>query len=267
MTLEHWSIATAVFEIFFVGGLFYGLPAHIFIMKEEGVFNELCEEKNQTSGCIAQDEQFNAIFVRGLFVATLFIYIFGVVLDKYGLLTARLSISTSMSLGLLLMVFYENRIVLEIGIYFITAGALGLFLTNMSLQSLLPKHASKIGSIYSGTVDGSAGVYMLTKVLYQKCGVSLTTVSILLVVLSSIAWIRTVFLMPTTTVPRQLEAYNLKDNTLFRRVKQRNNEENKMLSGKPSSPDNQPVDGLFKQFLSNAFSLQYFTLFMWFAVG
>ena len=73
--------------------------------------------------------------------------------------------------------------------------------------------------------------------------------------------------MPTTTVPRQLEAYNLKDNTLFRRVKQRKNEENKMLSEKPSSPDNQPVDGLFKQFLSNAFSLQYFTLFMWFAVG
>ena len=96
-----------------------------------------------------------------------------------------------MSIGLLLMVFYQNRILLEIGIYFIAGGALGLFLTNMSLQSLLPKHASKIGSIYSGTVDGSAGVYMLTKVLYQKCGVSLTMVSILLVIMSLIAWIRT----------------------------------------------------------------------------
>ena len=76
-----------MFEIFFVGGLFYGLPAHIFILKEEGVFYELCENQktNQTnSSCIEQDEKFNAIFVRGVFLATLFSYIFGVVLDKYG---------------------------------------------------------------------------------------------------------------------------------------------------------------------------------------
>ena len=266
MAFEHWSIATAVVEIFFVGGLFYGLPAHIFILKEEGVFSELCE--NGTSGCIAQDEQFNAIFVRGLFVATLFSYIFGVILDKYGLLTARLSISTTMSVGLLFMVFYEDRNVLEFGIYCIAAGALGLFLTNMSLQSLLPKHASKIGSIFSGTVDGSAGVYMLTKVLYQKCGVSLTVVSVLLVVLSSIAWIRTIFMMPTTTVPRQLEAYDLRDKTPFRRIQTKSTEETESLSKKPTSQDGaEPVNDLFKQFLSNAFSVQYFTLFLWFAIG
>ena len=68
-----------------------------------------------------------------------------------------------MSIGLFLMIFYPQRLLLEIGVYFIAFGALGHFLTNMSLQSLLPKHASKIGSVYSGTVDGSAGVYMLSK--------------------------------------------------------------------------------------------------------
>ena len=160
------------------------------------------------------------------------------------------------------MVFYQNRILLEIGIYCIAAGALGLFLTNMSLQSLLPKHASKIGSIYSGTVDGSAGVYMLTKVLYQKCGISLTMVSVLLVLMSLIAWIRTVFLMPTSIVPRELDQYTLKNETPFRKRKQKKTEEEEQLK-----PSEKTDNDLFKTFLSHAFSIHYFCLFAWFAIG
>ena len=47
LQIVHWTVFSAIAEIFFVGGLFYGLPAHIFILKEEGVYSELCESQNQ----------------------------------------------------------------------------------------------------------------------------------------------------------------------------------------------------------------------------
>ena len=40
---EHGLVWSGVFEIFFVGGIFYGWPAFIYVLKKEDVFYELCE--------------------------------------------------------------------------------------------------------------------------------------------------------------------------------------------------------------------------------
>ena len=69
--------------------------------------------------------------------------------------------------------------------------------------------------------------------------------------------------MPISIVPRELDQYTLKNETLFRRRKQKKTEEEKQL--KPSEEKND--NDLFKAFLSNACSVHYFCLFAWFAIG
>ena len=64
-----------------VGGIFYGWPAYIYVLKEEGVFRELCNETqliaaNQTS-CVEQDTKFNSIFITACLLSNVFGTVFG----------------------------------------------------------------------------------------------------------------------------------------------------------------------------------------------
>ena len=70
--------------------------------------------------------------------------------------------------------------------------------------------------------------------------------------------------MPTSVVPRQLDDYDLKNETLCKSKKREQIPEEKAIL---ESVDTTKTDGIFKQFVRAAFSLHYFTLFAWFAVG
>ena len=64
-----------------VGGIFYGWPAYIYVLKEEGVFLELCNQTqlvatNQTS-CVEQDTKFNSIFITACLLSNVFGTVFG----------------------------------------------------------------------------------------------------------------------------------------------------------------------------------------------
>ena len=60
-----------------VGGIFYGWPAYVFVLKEERIFYDLCENSthnfyiNETIGtgdvpsCPEQDTYYNMLFVIG----------------------------------------------------------------------------------------------------------------------------------------------------------------------------------------------------------
>ena len=121
-----------------VGGIFYGWPGYIFVLKEEGVFQELCNQTeliatNQTS-CVEQDAKFNSIFVTACLLANFFSTLCGIVMDKFGLLCARVFTSTQMTLGLIMMIFYSNRTALEYGAYLIAMSSIGNLLTNITVQ-------------------------------------------------------------------------------------------------------------------------------------
>ena len=102
----------------------------------------------------------------------------------------------------------------------ISIAAIGTLITNLTIQPIWPKRASTVGSIYSGTFDSSSAMLMLAKVLYDYCGMSLTTIQIGLAVLSIIQWLRTFLLLPMTIVPRELpDNYDLKKHTLLYKKK------------------------------------------------
>ena len=85
----------------------------------------------------------------------------------------------------------------------IAIAAIGVLITNLTVQPIWPRHTSTIGSIYSGTFDGSSATFMLVKVCYQNFGWSLQTCSIILACFSSIIWIRSLIL-PMKAIPREL---------------------------------------------------------------
>ena len=72
-----------------VGGIFYGWPAFIYVLKKEEVFFELCdvplngtdaahEWGNMTiKSCIAQDTKYNSIFVTAALLSNVFGTVYG----------------------------------------------------------------------------------------------------------------------------------------------------------------------------------------------
>ena len=92
----------------------------------------------------------------------------------------------------------------------------------LEFKPIWPKRTSTIGSIYSGTFDGSAATFMLVKVCYQAFHWPLALLGTILACLSSISWLRTIFLMPTKILPRELPPnYDLSNETLIASCKRR----------------------------------------------
>jgi len=289
---EHATVWTGVAEIFFVGGIFYGWPAYIYVLKEEGVFLELCNQTqlvatNQTS-CVEQDTKFNSIFITACLLSNVFGTVFGLILDKFGLLSGRIFTAIPMTIGLIMMIFYSNRLSLEFGTYLIAISAIGTLITNLPLQPIWPKRTSTIGSIYSGTFDGSAATFMLVKVCYQALNWPLALLSTILACLSSISWLRTIFLMPTKILPRELPPnYDLSNETLISSCKRRgtidemdhrelqtrsNRDESEIGSNGEKTMEEKPVEdkeektSIFVQFKNEICSWQFFSLCVWYCL-
>ena len=121
--------------------------------------------------------------------------VYGYILDNVGFFPCRLATSIPFSLGLALMVFYENRTIFTLGVELVAIGGIGVLLTNITIQPIWPKKTSTIGSIFSGVFDGSAGTILLLKLLYEA-GIPLKFLFIGLFALTGIQWWRTFFVLP-----------------------------------------------------------------------
>ncbi|CBY30924.1 unnamed protein product [Oikopleura dioica] len=222
-SFEHLLIWSGAFEIFFVGGIFYGWPALQFVLKEENVFAELCANSTASSNtnstsqisCPEQDNRYNSIFVWGAMLSICFGMVYGYILDNVGFLPCRLATSIPFSLGLALMVFYENRTIFTLGVELMAIGGIGVLLTNITIQPIWPKKTSTIGSIFSGVFDGSAGTILLLKLLYES-GIQLKFLFIGLFALTAIQWWRTFFVLPAVRLPNPTpEGYDIRKETVF----------------------------------------------------
>ncbi|CAG5111122.1 Oidioi.mRNA.OKI2018_I69.chr2.g5456.t1.cds [Oikopleura dioica] len=113
------------------------------------------------------------------------------------------------------MVFYNNRTLFTIGTELMAIGGIGVLLTNITVQPIWPKKTSTIGSIFSGTFDGSAGTILLLKVLYEA-GIPLQYLFLALFALTGIQWWRTFFVMPAKRLPNPIpEDYDIRKETYF----------------------------------------------------
>ena len=58
----------------------------------------------------------------------------GLILDRAGLFASRIATAVPMTIGLIMMIFVQNRVVFEAGTYMIAIAAIGVLITNLTVQ-------------------------------------------------------------------------------------------------------------------------------------
>merc|ERR1712126_663956 len=111
--LHGTSLVTAVVEQFLFSGLILGWASLVYILKEEKIFAELCDEPASgrvielgpecQKGCAAQDARFNKIFVIAVTTYELASAFLGWIFDTIGTGYTRILIIIMETCGLLML--------------------------------------------------------------------------------------------------------------------------------------------------------------------
>ena len=141
-------------------------------------------------------------------------------------------------------------------------------MTNLTLQPIWPSRTSTIGSIFSGTFDASAATFMLVKILYESLPISLEAISIGLAILVLIPWLRTFFMMPKKTMPREVDSdYDLRKNTVIAcRMSDKEVELQRMKDGIDNSMKNTNKSRVLKKFVKQIKTRQFVCLAIWYCL-
>ncbi|CBY14929.1 unnamed protein product [Oikopleura dioica] len=195
-------ITTGFVEIFFICGLVYGWGAFDYILKEESVYQELCEEKsesgNVTVNCEAQDTIYLQITSVGTVILSAGALAIGSLLDRYGLRLARIYGGVLLTLA---FVFYYclsfSSHLLWLFWIFLCMGTLAPLLTLLPLANTFPGRKGLIITVINGVYDCSVAATAFWAGFY-KDGMSVSTMALVLLLVMGFYWIRTFALLPKT---------------------------------------------------------------------
>ncbi|NXB73226.1 S43A3 protein, partial [Donacobius atricapilla] len=193
-------------------GIIFGWASLVFVLKDLGYFEGLCQPSatpspNLTLGsdCSAQDEQFSLVFTIGSFMNNFMTFPMGVVFDRFGTTAARLIAISLYTGGTLLVAFStpEMAVLLFPAMSMLSVGGILLILTNMQVGNLFGNYRSIIITLYNGAFDSSSAIFLIVKLLYER-GLSLQAMFLFLAACSAWHLLRTLFLMPHTRIPYPL---------------------------------------------------------------
>ncbi|NXL07593.1 S43A3 protein, partial [Mesembrinibis cayennensis] len=198
-------------------GIIFGWASLVFVLKELGYFEDLCEATTTFApgwtllpNCSRQDEQFSLVFTIGSFMNNFMTFPMGFIFDCFGTTVARLIAISLYTGGTLLVAFStpELAVLLFPAMSMLSVGGILLILTNMQVGNLFGKYRSIIITLYNGAFDSSSAIFLIIKVLYER-GLSLRAMFLFMAACSAWHLLRTLFLMPRTRIPYPLPpAYN-----------------------------------------------------------
>ncbi|XP_054157673.1 equilibrative nucleobase transporter 1-like [Oppia nitens] len=121
------------------------------------------------TGCIAQDKVLNLVFTIGIFCMGLSAFIWGFLLDKWGLRVVRIIISCLLAFGSLFLCLTnrDRPHLIFPAIVLLCLGGVPLRIANMQFANLYPNRRSTIISLYSGAFCASAIIFVGLKYLYD----------------------------------------------------------------------------------------------------
>ncbi|XP_068800592.1 equilibrative nucleobase transporter 1 isoform X2 [Struthio camelus] len=194
-------------------GVIFGWASLVFVLKELGYFQELCQPTaspgpNGTAAlldCSGQDEQFSLIFTIGSFMNNFMTFPMGYIFDRFGTTVARLIAISLYTSGTLLVAFSTpgSAVLLFPAMSLLSVGGILLILTNMQVGNLFGKYRSIVITLYNGAFDSSSAVFLIIKVLFER-GLSLRAMFLFMAGCSAWHLLRTLFLMPRRRVPYPL---------------------------------------------------------------
>ncbi|BFZ03829.1 hypothetical protein BsWGS_06868 [Bradybaena similaris] len=215
------------------GGLIYGWGSLVYVLKDEGLYLDLCPLKhgnetasfngtdgsnvtsvfyqgNQTSTlsdtgstaerdpeCSDRNKQLALAFTIAMGMFCVGCFILGQVNFKFGIRVTRLAAAVIFIVGALIMAFLSNdtAFLLFPGLSLLGAGGIAYLVTNMQLSMLFPRGGSAVVGLMCGGFDASSGIQLLIKIGYEN-GISRRTSYIILACAHLLTLVSTFLFLP-----------------------------------------------------------------------
>ncbi|XP_028305061.1 solute carrier family 43 member 3-like [Gouania willdenowi] len=211
MELQRWlTLLSGLVEGLLFTGISFGWVSLVFVLRVEGYFRQPCfnsttEEGMAPTECTEQDQQLSQVMTVACICNTLTRFPIGYILDRYGTTVTRLIAMLLFITGTLMITLSspETSVLLYPALSCLMVSGAILYISNVQVGNLFYSYRSTIITIYSGTFDSSALVFLVVKLLYER-GVSIRSSFLFLVVCSVFLFLRTIFLMPKTHIPHPL---------------------------------------------------------------
>ncbi|XP_054719767.1 equilibrative nucleobase transporter 1-like [Uloborus diversus] len=229
---RHFLLWYGLLETFVFTGNIFGWTALHYMLRKEGIYEQVCEEESlsvNTSGwnatfwdtnlsspvnksiatptyrtCEEQDRILNLAYTIGSFCMGSTSFIWGFLLDKWGLRIVRIIINGLITSGciLLSLTIKETSFFLFPSLILMCTAGIPLRLANMQIADLFPKYRSTIITLYSGACSASASIFVFIKYGFDA-GLPWEWACFLLVVLSVLMLPVTLFLLPADRVKEE----------------------------------------------------------------
>lgn len=225
---RYLTFASGLLECVGFAGTVFGWASLVFVLKREGYFGDLCVPGNRTApgggglgsngtdlpptpeDCDLQDERFTLIFTLASFMNNFVSLPNGLLFDHCGTSVTR-AVGISLYTVSTLMIALSTAVTAYLlfpALSFMAVGGIIFLLTNMQVGNLFGEKRSTVITLYNGAFDSSSAVFLVVKVLYET-GLTLRAIFLFISSLSVIHVLRTVFLLPRTSIPYPLpEGYS-----------------------------------------------------------
>ncbi|OCT48116.1 Protein FMP42 [Cladophialophora carrionii] len=198
------QIVIGVIACVTASGITFGFDALKTILVAEGVYKDLCTEKELRKGvrlCYLQDQRLNLTFIIASVTTNISALLVGGILDRYGPRVCGIISSVLLALGSLCLAFaeplpFDGYIVAS---FLLALGGTFTFVPSFHLSNAFPRFQGLILALVTGAFDASASVFLLFRILYQSTSGAVSLRQIFLVYLFTIPtfiFVTQVFIMP-----------------------------------------------------------------------
>ncbi|XP_035213662.1 solute carrier family 43 member 3-like [Stegodyphus dumicola] len=232
---RYFILWYGLLETYIFTGCIFGWTALHYMLRQEGIYSTVCKTDGLTSlmnvslwnashsenesrftssteiptqkinvgytTCEEQDRILNLAYTIGSFCMGSTSFIWGFLLDRWGLRNVRLIINGLITSGciLLSLTIKETSFLLFPSLILVCLAGVPLRLANMQIADLFPEKRSTIITLYSGAFSASASVFVFIKYGFDA-GLPWEWACFLLVVLSVIMLPVTLFVLPADRI-------------------------------------------------------------------
>eukprot|EP01084_Bolivina_argentea_P278022 474829_1 len=163
-----------------------GFQALLPVLQSEGIFSSLCHDKKD-SKCNSQSLRLNLMFIVTISVMNMFCMVWGGIIQFKGEKASVIGGGVIMAVSALLFGFGNDWLCffsyIGIGI-----GSFGVLFGAVSVPPQYPQIAGSLSSLFTGSMDASAGVFYIFYIIYDHSNISMQqlfiTFSILLLIIT-----------------------------------------------------------------------------------
>ena len=276
----------SILETLLFGGLFFGWGVLVYILKDEGIFENLCpidrhlhnetldsdspkSTQNHTFGsstqeCAERDAMFSLVFTVDSTLLNVLMAIQGLFNFHYGTEKTRILSHVQFICGTLMIAFTSTSVPWLIFPGLLLMGLAGYFhlLTNLQFSSLFSKGRFIVFGLLNGAFDSSLSVLQLIKFGHET-GVSRQQSFIIYTTCYLLTLINTFCFLPKMFISK-IEHKEI--TTVCQSEDQQNNEQNPPLPGRLSSKDKSDKTNHSQSLKRYLCSSTYITHLIWYSI-